>query len=106
MRSSKYSRDQLASLLSIMLGRTITAHVLNNITSTSKPHHADIFLVKGICALTGAEEPLEIFLDGLGPKLVHKEDVPLFEMHKLLLQKRRIEEQLADLEGQIKHGSK
>ena len=106
IRSCPYSRDQVADMLTLMLGRKITVHVLNNITSTTKPHHADWNLVKGLCAITGDPNPIKIMIAGLGHQLVKKEDVPIFEMHKLMLERKRIDEQMEALEGQINHGSK
>ncbi|NQV14486.1 hypothetical protein HQ531_03430 [bacterium] len=106
IRSCTYSRDQLATMLSLSLGRRITIHILNNITSISKPHYADINLVKAICAITGDARPIELFLEGLGHQLVHKEEVPIYEMHKLLMERKRIDDRLESLEGQINNGSK
>jgi len=106
MRSCPYSREQISDMLSLMLGRKITVHVLNNITSATKPHHADWNLVKGICAITGYAAPLIVILEGLGHQLVEKADVPVFEMHKLMLERKRIDDEMAALEGQISNGSK
>ena len=97
IRQCPYSRDQIASFCSAMLGRRITKSVIDNITSRSKPHQPDADLVVAICAITNSSAPLSMMVSAIGHYLVPASEVPLYRLHLLMEEEERLQIERAGL---------
>ncbi len=97
------SRPGIADELSALLGRTITAHQLDNWAAPSHPsHRPPLDVCVALLKVTGQMDTLKQALRSVGALPIAGKDIKYLALAKKQRQLRNLEREIQDLETQLK----
>ncbi|KAA0257188.1 hypothetical protein FHQ18_11530 [Deferribacter autotrophicus] len=100
VRGSKYSREEIVSLLHGLTGHKITKQFFDQMTAPSKINHRfPAELLPAFCFITGNIEPLKILIEAIGFEMVDEEESKELNLLRLMKEKERIEKEIEKLKG-------
>jgi hypothetical protein len=98
LRSCKYSRDEVVSLIYGLTGHKISKSVLDQMTAPSKVEYRfPAEVLPAFCYITGSVEPLKVLAEAVGFEIVDEEESKDLKLLRLMKEKERIEREIAKL---------
>lgn len=98
IRSSKYSRDGIVSLIYGLTGISISKQTFDQMTAQSKvERRIPAEVVPAICAITGDYTPIKILAEALGLEVVTEDENKELKLIRLIREKERLEREIEKL---------
>ncbi len=100
IKSSRYSREEIARRMSEASGERVTRAMLDGWTATSKPHRFPLSLLPSFCHAVGNHDVVSDLVAMVGGHFASREDLALAELGRLYRRRRetsRRERALMDL---------
>jgi len=97
IRKSKYSREQIVSMIEMLTNQSISKHMLDQATSSKNGYRFPAEVLQAFCYVTGSLEPLRVLANSIGCEVIEPKEKKELELMKLIKEKERIEKEIEKL---------
>jgi len=98
VKNSRYSRDEIVSLIYGLTGLKISKQYFDQMTAQSKlDRRIPAEILPALCYVTGDFTPLKVLAEAVGFELVNEEESRELKLLRLMKEKERIEREIAKL---------
>lgn len=101
IKKSKYSREQIVTLIEMLTNQSISKHMLDQATSSKNGYRFPAEVLHAFCYITGSLEPIKILLKTIGCEVIEPEERKELELMKLIREKERIEKEIEKIKKEL-----